>query len=273
MAEAGRYFELGLIGWPLEHSLSPFIHGEFLRASGLAGRYRVFPVKPGRLGERLGELLEEGVTGLNVTFPHKKEAAGLCGELAGSAAGLNAVNTISCEDGVLRGHNTDTYGFGCYLDHCGLEEPFLVAGCGGAALAVDMVLHERGLPCSVFCRDPGRWRGLAKAAPLEELEDAARGSSRGTLVNATTLGWDNGDEFPVSGRSLEGMVFADLNYNRSWAWRNRLADISARVHTGEVMLVSQAARSFEIWTGMMPEIENLLKITGSSKGSGENIGN
>ncbi|MBN2586422.1 MAG: hypothetical protein JXR55_03935, partial [Candidatus Fermentibacteraceae bacterium] len=72
--------------------------------------------------------------------------------------------------------------------------------------------------------------------------------------------------------SMEGMVFADLTYNRSWAWRNRLADMSVKVRTGEMMLVSQAAGSFEIWTGMMPEIENSLKITGYSRGIGESIG-
>lgn len=256
MADNGE-FRLGLVGWPLGHSLSPAIHEQFLRQSGLAGEYLLYPVRPGELDRRVREIRETGVAGLNVTFPHKAAAAQICDRVKDSAL-LQVVNTISFNGELILGFNTDTYGFGRMLDICGLGPPFFVVGTGGAALALERVLVERGLECGFYSRDTGSWEGSAGVFSIDELDVHLTGSSEGTVINATTLGWRDGDTFPLEGGELAGMTFADLNYNRGWAWRNRLERRGVRVVTGEVMLVCQAAESFRIWTGIMPEVAPVI---------------
>lgn len=256
--DEGSFYRLGIVGWPLGHSLSPFIHGEFLRSSGLEGEYVAYPVEPSRFEGTVRELLDGGVRGLNVTFPYKSSAAGICNRVFSSTA-LPVVNTLRLHDGGTTGYNTDTAGFASMMDRYGLEEPFLVAGAGGAAMAVDGVLHEKGMDCMVFCRTPLKWAGHAPAHPLGDLEELLDSTASGTVVNATTLGWRDGDVFPVGIGSMSGMTFADLNYNRGWAWRNALERNGTRTVTGEVMLASQAAESFRIWTGIAPRIEGVLE--------------
>lgn len=257
MAEAGSEFILGVVGWPLEVSLSPVIHREFFRLTGLSGEYRKYPLRPGELKRGIVELEGRGLDGFNVTFPHKRAAAGLCDSLAGDASILSAVNTVRVARG-LEGHNTDVYGFERFMDACCLEGPFFIAGSGGVAMAADLALARRGFRAAVYCRNPGGWRGSAPAYGLGSLVTDLGRTGQGTLVNATTLGWNDEDVFPVEVESLAGVTFADLNYNPSWTWREGLRSAGVGVHTGETMLAHQAARSFEIWTGVMPPAESVI---------------
>lgn len=260
MADTERCFRFGLVGWPLDFSLSPLIHKEFFRSTGLSGEYTAYPLPPDRFGETVSELLGSGIAGLNVTYPYKSMAARMCDELEGCSQDLLLINTMKATDGHLAGYNTDIYGFSRFIDECGLPEPFFVTGSGGAARAVDYVLHERNLRYELFCRDPSKWIGFASAEKLDELSDSLVSNDTGTVVNATTLGWKDGDVFPLEEQLLEKMVFADLNYNGSWYWRNNLQLHGVKIFTGETMLVHQAAKSFEIWTGIMPEIAEVLEI-------------
>lgn len=271
MGEAAVELRLGLVGWPLEHTLSPAIHEEFFRSTGLRGEYSAFPVRPGRLEERLAELFGGGITGLNVTFPYKMESAALCDELEGDALRLGAVNTLERSGGILRGYNTDAGGFRSCIERYRLKEPFFLVGSGGAALAADLALAGMNSERTVFCRDTGGWRGLAEARPLRELDEELQRSAGGTVVNATTLGWADGDDFPVSLPSMAGTAFLDLNYNREWDWRNRLEESGVAVLTGETMLVFQAAGAFEIWTGRIPDADRAMKVIGSGRRSGDII--
>ncbi|MFO8183304.1 MAG: hypothetical protein R6U39_03950, partial [Candidatus Aegiribacteria sp.] len=233
--------------------------------------YSAFPVRPGTLESSLAELFSGGIRGLNVTFPYKMESAGLCDELEGDALRLGAVNTLEHSGGVLRGFNTDAYGFRRCVDRLSLKEPFFLVGCGGGALAADLALAGLDIERTVFCRNPGGWRGLAEARPLRELEGKLQRSTGGTVVNATTLGWVDGDDFPVSPPSMAGTTFLDLNYNPDWSWRNRLAESGVIVFTGETMLVFQAAGSFEIWTGRVPDADKALRAVRSGRRNGDGI--
>ncbi len=260
MDKPGQGFRFGLIGWPLLFSLSPLIHKEFFRSTGLSGEYVAYPVLPDIIRETLSELLRSGITGLNVTYPHKGAAARMCNALEGHARDLRVINTIKAIDGHITGYNTDIYGFSCFIDRCSLPEPFFVAGCGSVALAADYVLHERGLQYEVYCRNPLKWSGFASAGKLNELSDSVRSADAGTVVNATTIGWGDDDIFPLDKPLPANMIFADLNYSSSWHWRNDLLYLGVKVFTGEEMLVHQAAKSFEIWTGIMPRTAEVLEI-------------
>ena len=258
MSESDKYCRLGLTGWPLEHSLSPFIHSEFLKSCGLHGEYELYPLMPELFVNDTSILLETGITGLNVTYPHKAAAYRICNEIVGDAAVIGAINTIHRIDGVIYGYNTDTCGFRHLLSLLSPPEPFFIIGAGGVALAVDLVLSANGAESVVFGRNPEAWRGNSPLRVIDEIESAILNTEDCTLINATTLGWLDADSFPVDAESLKDRFFIDLNYNRFWRWRNLLHTRSSRVFTGESMLVYQAAGSFRIWTGIMPETEDVL---------------
>ena len=258
MSEPDKYYRLGLTGWPLEHSLSPLIHSEYLKFCDLNGEYELYPLLPELFVNEASILLETGITGLNITYPHKAAAYRICDEIKGDAAVIGAINTVHRIEGVTYGYNTDTCGFRHLLSLLSPPEPFFIVGAGGAALAVDSVFSSNGAESVVFSRNPEAWRGNSTARKLDEIESAILNTEDCTVINATTLGWMDDDSFPVDTESLKDRFFIDLNYNRFWKWRNLLHTQSSRVFTGESMLVYQAAESFRIWTGIMPETEDVL---------------
>ena len=225
----------GLLGYPVSHSVSPLIHSSFMEHFRIEGKYELFSVPPEEVEVLLGNLLETGYTGLNITVPHKKTVFHLCNSTGPDALSAGAVNTVVLSGGGIHGANTDVAGFRKMA--ADLPEPFFVLGDGGAAAAVRTALASRRF---ITVR---RGEGL----PLENLPSYA------TVVNATPLGWCEHDRFPFD--LPPEWVFADLNYNPGWLWRNQLEKKSVRVITGEVMLVEQAACSFSMWTGYTPPEE------------------
>lgn len=231
--------KLGLVGLPVAHSLSPGIHGLFMRGSGIEGTYELLPTPPESLPAVLGLLREGGFQGLNITMPHKMRAFELCEMRTAASRETGTVNAVKTENGLLLGHNTDTEAFAAEVS--GLEPPFVIVGAGGASRAVCAALAGR--ECLVLARNPVRHGHMPLSAARQCL--CARG---GTVVNATPLGWNDDDGFPVTPPA--GWAFMDLNYNPGWKWRNDLSETGVPVVTGESMLVRQAALSFTFWTGI-----------------------
>jgi shikimate dehydrogenase len=256
---------LGVIGWPVEHSLSPAIHNAAIEALALDLVYVALPVAPGSLRDALEGLTALGFVGANVTMPHKTEAAAIVDERSDDATRLGAVNTIVVTDGGLVGHNTDAPGFDRMLRHDEGVDPAgrraLLFGAGGAARAVALALARGGADrITVAVRDPGRADALRAA--LEGLGTAleittmvgAPAVEADLIVNATPLGAD-GEELPTPALT-EGMVVIDLLY------RPALTPLLARARAagatgagGLGLLLHQAASSFELWTGQVPPLD------------------
>lgn len=266
MSQESRSLALGLVGYPVEHSLSGAIHLAFLEASGLEGSYDLIAVQPGDLRARLRSLHSEGYSGLNVTFPHKRavlegsvwqdEAARLCG----------AANTLVRENSGWATCNTDVEGFRKNLVEEGLESSqFIVLGGGGAASAVALAIEQIGGRASIVCRRPWLWKGDSRAFEMEKLQSLLKRRDGGVLVNATTLGWKSSDAIPVESFPESGWIFFDLNYNPDWPWRDSLAEDGVRVITGEKMLLYQAASSFRLWTGQEPDTEAGMRAIDKEK--------
>lgn len=248
---------LGLVGWPLAGSLSPAIHSAFLAEAGLAGTYSAMPVEPGRLEGELERLLAEGFTGLNVTFPHKTAAALLCRSLDADAGATDAVNTLTADCGGWAGCNTDVEGFARAFRDTGFPPPLLIVGTGGAGRAAARAAGLMGADHLRFGRTPGHG-----VAGLDGLEKELKRLRRGTIVNATTLGWRDDDPFPAPAMLPDGFSFMDLNYNPGWRYRQALARNGTGVSTGERMLVAQAALSFRLWTGCSVSEEAAMAAAG-----------
>ena len=170
-----KRYALGLAGYPLEHSLSPALHYAALRAAGLEGEYRCYPIPPLPSGEaQLRDLLEQvrrgELHGLNVTIPHKGSVLPWLDELTPVAAAIGAVNTIFMNGDRLVGDNTDAAGFLAdlrrlgWLDRDGLpvesgapvseRAHALVLGAGGAARAVAYALARSGWTVAIAARRP-----------------------------------------------------------------------------------------------------------------------
>ncbi|MBA3075870.1 MAG: hypothetical protein FP831_19920, partial [Anaerolineae bacterium] len=144
-------YSLGLIGYPLGHSVSPVLHQTALAEAGLMGKYDLFQISPlpdgrGELEALINRLRSGELHGLNVTIPHKQSVFSLVNELTPSAAAIGAVNTLYMKSNQLVGDNTDAPGFWGDLSHLPIQNlrSALVLGAGGAARAVVYALLTRG---------------------------------------------------------------------------------------------------------------------------------
>ncbi len=166
-------YQLGLIGFPLEHSLSPHLHRAALRAGGLDGEYHLYPIPPGpnrsnRIRELLSRMRIGEIHGLNVTVPLKQVVMPFLDTLTPTARSVGAVNTIYLNDEGLVGDNTDVQGFWVdlmrqlTLDN-DLPPLALVLGAGGAARAVVYALIQAGWQVIVAARRPEQARELVES--------------------------------------------------------------------------------------------------------------
>jgi shikimate dehydrogenase len=255
----------GVLGWPLDHTLSPAIHNAAFRAVGLDWVYFAWPVAPEYLSAAIGGIRALGAMGANVTMPHKEAVLELLDDVSGDAAAIGAVNTIQRYGDQLLGHNTDVDGFKEYLTGDAGVDPAgssaLVLGAGGAARAVVRALADlRVSTISIAARDPMKASIVgAIASDLTKVERWDRAPELATtadlIVNATPLGARGEDPLPGI-RFRPGQFVVDLVYvppTTSLVRRARAAGASAANGLG--MLVHQAASSFRIWTGMDPSIE------------------
>ena len=139
---------MGLIGWPVEHSISPAMHNAAYQEMGIGWHYQLIPTPAERLESTLARLEEEGFRGVNVTVPHKQAVVPYLDKVAGEALGIGAVNTIVRQpDGRLIGSNTDGSGFVWSIRDSGYDPAGLdvvVLGAGGAARAVSVELALAG---------------------------------------------------------------------------------------------------------------------------------
>lgn len=248
----------GVIGWPVRHSLSPVIHGAAFAAAGLDWTYLAFPVAPGDAPQAIAGMRALGIEGLSVTMPHKAPVAALVDRTTADAAALGAVNCVFRDGDLLVGDNTDGPGF---VDSLRIDEDLdpagmhcAVFGAGGAARAVVRALAEAGADrVSIVNRNDDRARvAAALAGDRGVVATAAVVAEADLIVNATPVGMGDDDALVVDPASIgAGAVVVDLVYHP--AVTPLLAAATAGGHPtvgGLGMLVHQAARAFERWTGV-----------------------
>jgi shikimate dehydrogenase len=272
MSVGGTRLRVGLIGDPVAHSLSPAIQQPALDALGIAADYELWPTASQDLPDRIASLRTPGVLGANVTVPHKVAAMALVDVVAPPARRAGAINTVILRDGNLVGDNTDIIGFAAAL---GAVQPpewrekkpsALVLGAGGAARAVVLALGAMGIgSVTIANRSDERARHLvADLAPTQLQIVVAKGAGLSAtlattdlLVNATSLGWQPG-ESPLDAEVLASLpptaLVVDLTYRDTDLLRAARAR-GLQTLDGLSMLVHQAARSFEVWTGRRAPIE------------------
>ncbi|MHA1164105.1 MAG: shikimate dehydrogenase [Alphaproteobacteria bacterium] len=261
-----------VIGWPVEHSRSPLIHGYWLDKHAIDGSYSRQGVAPDDFDDFVRAMPEHGFAGGNVTVPHK-EAALKCAEVADEAAReIGAANTLWFEEGKLHASNTDAYGFLANLDEGapGWDEAkpiAMVLGAGGASRAILHALLSRGVSeIRLLNRTFSRAQELAAHFGGQVLvEDWETRDIQlvgcGLLVNTTTLGMTGEAplEIDLAGLS-EDVVVTDLVYTPLQTQLLRSAkDKGLRCVDGLGMLLHQAVPGFEKWFGVRPTVTPELR--------------
>jgi shikimate dehydrogenase len=261
----------GVVGHPVAHSWSPFIHGLFARETGQSMTYRLFDFTPGELEARVREFFSQDGRGLNITLPHKIAAVDIATDLTTRAAHAGAVNTLALQkNGTILGDNTD--GAGLVRDLCDnlglviIRRRILIVGAGGAA---------RGVIAPLLALEPGeivianrtaeRAENLAKAfTKLGSVQGVGiryiGGGPFDLVINATSASLSN--ELPPMTKAIIGpeTVCYDMAYSKTdtpfvqWSLQNGCA----RAVQGWGMLVEQAAESFRVWRGLKPATASVL---------------
>lgn len=257
----------GVVGNPVEHSLSPLIHNTAFKKLGLNAVYVAFPVDADSLGLALEAVRSLGVKGVNVTIPFKEEATHYVDEIPEDHdRAIGAVNTIVNREGMLYGYNTDGPGFlwavAKELRFNPRQKQILVLGAGGAARGVAFSLAGAGVEkLWVYNRTRDRAEGLADYVgehfpdiEVEAVHDAAelRGAPIHLVVNATAAGMNAADPAPfdLSTLSKKPAAVYDLVYKPAETPLLKQAKKMGIAHAGGLgMLAAQAALSFELWTG------------------------
>lgn len=276
---SARPARVGLLGWPVEHSLSPAMHNAAFQALDLTGwRYELLPTPPDELPARVTELVEMGFVGANVTIPHKQTVIPLLDNVVLAARSIKAVNTIVVEAGQLTGHNTDVAGFILDLEAHGIlphSQHALVLGAGGAAHAATLGLANRGAQVTVMARrEQAAWdlrnnvrRGVSRTLKINVQAEAALpkiAPSLDLIVNCTPVGmwphveasiWPRDVPFPP-----QAVVYDMVYRPRETALLKAARAAGLTAISGLGMLVHQGALAFELWTDQRPPLDVMRQV-------------
>ena len=273
-AVSGKTRLCGLIGDPVEHTMSPVMHNAAFRQMGIDYLYVPFRVKQGELAKAIEGVRALNIRGLNVTIPHKVAVIPFLDKLDPLAEKIGAVNTIVNDDGVLRGYNTDGTGFLQTLLEEKIEpqgKNIIILGAGGAARAISLSLADRGTQLVILNRllELDWAKELASrisqifTTEVEALELNRENLSgvlgkADILVNATSVGMTpNIDETLVTSDLLKpGLIVFDIVYNPIKTRLLREAEASgAKTISGIDMLIWQGVLAFEKWTGLKAPVK------------------
>jgi shikimate dehydrogenase len=279
---------VGLIGYPVAHSLSAVIQNVAFAHHDREERYELWETPPSELEARVRGLRSPDALGANVTVPHKQAVVPWLDRLDALAERTGAVNTIVNKEGRLEGYNTDVVGFQRALEATGFSaagQPVAVLGAGGAARAVGLALVRAGVASIDLCDVDGP-RANALAGHLRDLAPAnvvvrAHVTSDSTfreavtkarlLVNCTPVGTRHGEsegQTPLDPAAiLPGALVFDLVYNPPLTPLLAAAQArGARTANGLSMLVHQAAASFKLWTGLDAPVDEMLAAAEAALG-------
>ncbi len=260
----------GVIGCPVEHSLSPAMHAAAIEALGMDAVYLAFRVVQARLSAAVEALRALGIRGLNATIPHKEPLLALCDETDESARTAGCVNTLTNNEGRIVGSSTDGIGFVRSVAEAGASlegKRVVLAGSGGSARAIlGALVGEAVRSVHLAARNAASRAELARLAAdrgtgctqsgLEARELAQAVREADVLVNTTPLGmWPKVDGcLPLQPEDFpEGLLVVDIVPNpEETVLLSRARQASCEVVNGVGMLVHQGAASFELWTGVAP---------------------
>ncbi|WP_164216240.1 shikimate dehydrogenase [Virgibacillus sp. YIM 98842] len=269
------HYRFSLIGYPINHSLSPWIHKHFLKKAGLEGEYTIYEIdQKTSLGLEMEKLKSKQLHGFNVTVPYKQKILPLLDKVDDTARKMGAVNTVVNENGIWTGYNTDGIGYLRSLESKFPElfrdksNSILVIGAGGAARGIYAALSDEGFNhidianrtenSAVQISEIGNKKTKTTILTLKEAELAA--GNYDIIVQTTSVGMK-----PAKDRSIislehikETAIASDIIYQPiNTVFLQQAKNAGASIHYGHTMLLYQAQYAFELWTGEKVPIDGL----------------
>ena len=265
----------GIIGWPVAHSLSPVLHGYWLKELGIVGEMVRLPATPETFAAEIARVRAEGFAGVNVTVPHKEAAFALADSNDDAAQLVGASNLLVFGEDGVHGHNTDFYGLMESLrENIGplTGKTAILLGAGGAARGAVLAMNILGAETvHILNRNPGRAQALATmlaaqmpgtellAGPLSDWNDVAFDAA--LVVNSTSAGMGSNPPLGLDlALLLPDTAVCDIVYNPLET--RLLKDAKTRgllTIDGLGMLMHQAVPSFEAFFGVRPEVTDGLR--------------
>ncbi len=276
MVFSGKTKIYGVIGDPIQHSLSPILHNAAFEVLRLDCAFLAFKVKPEEVGNAIAGMRSLNISGLNVTMPHKSAVIDFLDELDKTAKTIGSVNTITNKEGKLLGSSTDGIGAHNALKENGIDpkgKKVLLLGAGGAAKAIAFTIAQEADQLVILNRTAKQATDLANLVkqtinrnviadaflPTRIKQEIA---SSDILINATSVGMNpNSGETPIPANLLKpNLAVMDIVYNPLETRLTKDAKATgSKVVGGLEMLVYQGAASFEIWTGVKAPVEIMKK--------------
>ena len=249
--------KLIVIGNPISHSLSPKLHNYWLQQEKIEAIYDKKLLEKEELEENILEIKKGNIFGMNVTIPFKRLVIPYLDELTQNAKITQSVNTIYMSQKKIFGDNTDIFGFETPLIDEGFNaenKQALVLGAGGVSTSVILALKNLGIPKITLMN-----RTKDKALNIKEMFDGIEVREWGEkinfdiVVNCTSLGLNN-EEIGIDLNDAKGKIFYDIIYKPKTKFLTN-AEKNNKIIDGKMMFIYQAQKSFEIWHGVLPKID------------------
>lgn len=257
-----------VIGDPIAHSLSPFMHDTWFKENGIDASFIPVHVEPSKLKQAYESLNLLGASGFNVTLPHKQAIIPLLDGVDDTAAAMDAVNTVVRSGKGFSGLNTDGDGFVKSLrsSDCSNDSQILLIGAGGAARGISFALRRSGFTnVTITNRTYRRAEELAGESGSRVMMKAEAEEKLGdfdVIIQTTSVGLAKDEALPISLENLKvGTLVADIVYNPiETPLLLKAKEQGCRTLNGVGMFVFQGAIAFEKWTGIAPDTENMIRL-------------
>lgn len=261
----------GVIGDPIAHSMSPAMHNDLFGLYGIDAVYLPFHVSKGNLADAVKGLKALGVSGFNVTIPHKTEIMAHLDKVDPLARAIGAVNTVKNENGLLVGYNTDGPGFVKGLEYMAADlgsRSALIIGAGGASRAIYFSMAQAGVErIDLYNRTLEKAEELAASCPFKVntnvlgREEAEKSLAEYQLIIQTTsIGMvPDTKSLPLSPENIaQNTIVSDIIYNPlQTEFLKEASKRGAEIQNGVGMFVFQGALAFEKWTGIFPDVDRM----------------
>ena len=249
-----------VIGNPIEHSLSPKLHGYWIKKNNISAIYNKEKLEIKDLEKLVLQIKEKKIHGVNVTVPFKKEIISHLDELSPESQSTQSVNTIYLKNNTTIGHNTDIDGFENAIKDIRFEilkKKILIIGAGGVAPSLIFALNKMKASQIILCN-----RTKTKAENLKNLFKNLTVVNWGEIpnfdmvINATSLGLNIDDKIDLDFSKIgKNKFFYDVIYNsKETSFLKIGKNLGNKIENGKKMFLYQAASSFKIWHGIKPEI-------------------
>lgn len=259
---------VGIVGYPVKHSLSPILHNTLFSELHLNYVYLSFEIHPTMFNFLPKSIRIMNIAGLNVTIPYKEKILRYLDSIDPLAKEIGAVNTIVNKNGKLIGYNTDVYGFIESLSQKNLKnKDVFVLGCGGVSKAIIVGLKKLNVN-RIFVSDIDRKKVENVKKLHKKLVEEVKPQKYSKIlskvemfINATPVGMKENDPAPIPLEYLSNRILIyDVIYNRETELIKYAKKIGSEYIDGKPMFIYQAAESFFLWTGIKPPIETMFKI-------------